>query len=109
MNKEKAPGLSGWTKPLLDLVTRESPIIYFLRLLADMIRQGTAPGADLLCASRLIGLEKQDKGVRPIAIGDMLYRVAMKAILISSYRPGMLLPNQLGVNSPEGSNQLSSY
>ncbi|EEU34506.1 uncharacterized protein NECHADRAFT_88345 [Fusarium vanettenii 77-13-4] len=103
IGKEKAPGLSGWTRPLLDLVTRkDSPVIAFLRLLADMIRQGTAPGAHLLCASRLIGLEKPDGGVRPIAIGDLIYRVAMKAILMTSYRPNMLLPFQLGVNSPGG-------
>ncbi|KAL9563894.1 hypothetical protein ACKAV7_011929 [Fusarium commune] len=67
-----------------------------------MIRQGTAPGADLLCASRLIGLEKPDKGIRPIAIGDLIYKVAMKAILKTSYRSNMLLPFQLGVNSPGG-------
>lgn len=103
INKEKAPGLSGWTRPLLDLaIARNSSITSFLRLLADMIRQGTAPGADLLCASRLIGLEKPDKGIRPIAIGDMIYRVATKAILITSFQPDMLLPNQLGVSSPGG-------
>lgn len=103
IGKEKAPGLSGWTRPLLDLVAREkSPVVAFLRLLADMIRQGTAPGASLLCASRLIGLEKPDGGVRPIAIGDLVYRVAMKAILITSYNPSMLLPFQLGVRSPGG-------
>jgi len=93
IGKEKAPGLSGWTRPLLDLVTRkDSPVLSFLRLLADMIRQGTCLGADLLCASRLVGLEKPGGGVRPIAIGDLVYRVAMKAILTTSYRPDMLLP-----------------
>ena len=104
IGKEKAPGLSGWTRSLLDLVVakEDSPVTAFLRLLADMIRQGTAPGADLLCASRLIGLEKPGGGVRPIAIGDLIYKVAMKAILITSYRSEMLLPFQLGVNSPGG-------
>jgi hypothetical protein len=101
IGKEKAPGLSGWTRPLLSLVaTKGSPVTGFLRLLADMIRQGTAPGAPLLCASRLIGLGKPDGGIRPIAIGDLIYRVAMKAILITSYSPNILLPFQLGVNSP---------
>ena len=102
INKEKAPGLSGWTRPLLDLAAREASFVGALRLLADMIRQGTAPGKDLLCAARLIGLQKPDKGIRPIAIGDLVYRVAAKALLITNYRPGMLLPNQLGVNSPGG-------
>ena len=102
IHKEKAPGLSGWTRPLLDLATREKSVRLFLRLLADMIRQGTAPGSSLLCAARLIGLEKKDGGIRPIAIGDMIYRLAMKAILLSYYKPSMLLPNQLGVKSPGG-------
>ena len=104
IGREKAPGLSGWTRPLLDLATASpsSPVLLALRLLADIIRQGTAPGPDLLCASRLIGLEKPDGGVRPIAVGDLLYRVALKAILRTSFRPGMLLPSQLGVSSPGG-------
>lgn len=104
---EKAPGLSGWTRPLIDRVTEgtadaPAPFLRALRLLADMIRQGTAPGVDLLCASRLIGLEKEGGGIRPIAVGDLLYRVAFKAILRTSFRPEMLLPNQLGVSSAGG-------
>ena len=67
-----------------------------------MIRQGTALGQELLCASRLIGFEKDDGGIRPIAVGDLIYRVALKAILTTSFRPEMLLPFQLGVNSPGG-------
>ncbi len=102
IGKEKAPGLSGWTRPLLDLAIRENTTLSFLRLLADMIRQGTAPGSDLLCAARLIGLEKADGGIRPIAIGDIVYRTVMKAILISLFTKNMLLPNQLGVNNPGG-------
>lgn len=87
---------------MLEIAIKDLRVLSFLRLLTDLIRQGTAPGADLLCASRLIGLEKEDKGIRPIAIGDMIYRVAMKAILLSSFRQDMLLENQLGVNSPGG-------
>jgi hypothetical protein len=104
INREKAPGLSGWTRPLLDIAiyTANSPVIKALTHLANMIRQGTAPGVDLLCASRLIGLQKPDGGVRPIAIGDLIYKVALKAILLTSFRPSMLLPNQLGVSTPGG-------
>ncbi|KAH7183893.1 hypothetical protein BKA60DRAFT_670557 [Fusarium oxysporum] len=93
IGKEKAPGL---------ISKADSLVIAFLRLLADMIRQGTAPGADLLCASRLIGLEKPDGGIRPIAMGDLIYKVAMKAILKTSFSSSMLLPFQLGVSSPGG-------
>ena len=102
ISTEKAPGLSGWTRQLLDIATREAAVIKCLQLLTNMIRQGTAPGPDLLCASRLIGLAKPDGGIRPIAIGDMIYRVAMKAILTAGWRSDMLLPCQLGVSSPGG-------
>jgi len=105
INKEKAPGLSGWTRPLLEIATNtsfKSPVTSAIRLLADMIRQGTAPGVELLCASRLIPFAKENNGVRPIAVGDLVYRVALKAILTTSFRPEMLLPNQLGVNSKGG-------
>jgi hypothetical protein len=104
INKEKAPGLSGWTRPLIDIATSgpKSPVIAAIRLLADMIRQGTAPGAELLCASRLIALEKPNGGIRPIAIGDLIYRIALKAILTTTFRHPMLLPCQLGVNSIGG-------
>ncbi|XMA16108.1 hypothetical protein WAI453_008899 [Rhynchosporium graminicola] len=105
IDREKACGLSGWTRPLLDIAVNTgptSPVVKALAHLANMIRQGTAPGVDLLCASRLIGLQKPDGGVRPIAIGDLIYKVALKAILATSFRPSMLLPNQLGVGSIGG-------
>ncbi|XMA10241.1 hypothetical protein WAI453_003032 [Rhynchosporium graminicola] len=105
IDREKACGLSGWTRPLLDIAVNigpTSPVVKALAYLANMIRQGTAPGVDLLCASRLIGLQKPDGGVRPIAIGDLIYKVALKAILATSFRPSMLLPNQLGVGSIGG-------
>ncbi|XMA12782.1 hypothetical protein WAI453_005573 [Rhynchosporium graminicola] len=105
IDREKACELSGWTRPLLDIAVNigpTSPVVKALAHLANMIRQGTAPGVDLLCASRLIGLQKPDGGVRPIAIGDLIYKVALKAILATSFRPSMLLPNQLGVGSIGG-------
>ena len=118
MGREKAPGLSGWTKPLLEAcmaprannttttTTITPAILEALRLLADMIRQGTAPGKSLLTASRLVSLEKEGGGIRPIAVGELFYRVAIKAILITNSRPGMLLPCQLGVGSPGGTEPL---
>ena len=113
MGREKAPGLSGWTKPLLEACmaprannTTTPAILEALRLLADMIRQGTAPGKSLLTASRLVSLEKEGGGIRPIAVGELFYRVAIKAILITNSRPGMLLPCQLGVGSPGGTEPL---
>jgi hypothetical protein len=102
INIEKAEGLSGWTRPLLDQAIKEPAVLACLRLLTDMIRQGTAPGANLLTASRLIPLTKPNGGIRPIAIGDLIYKVAAKAILNCLYKPDMLLPCQLGVRTPGG-------
>nr|AFI41156.1 reverse transcriptase [Pyricularia oryzae]AFI41157.1 reverse transcriptase [Pyricularia oryzae]AFI41158.1 reverse transcriptase [Pyricularia oryzae] len=105
IGREKAPGLSGWTRSLLDAAIKiptQNDVIPALRLLTDMIRQGTAPGRELLCASRLIGLSKPDGGVRPIAVGDLLYKIAFKAILNTLWSPNCLLPYQLGVNSIGG-------
>ena len=35
-------------------------------------------------------------------IGDLIYKVALKAILITSFKPSMLLSCQLGVSIPGG-------
>lgn len=104
MSIESAAGLSGWTRQLLDEACRseKSVVLDFLRLLTDMIRQGTAPGRDLLCASRLVALTKPDNSIRPIAIGDLVYRIAVRAILGQMFKPEMLLGIQLGVKNPGG-------
>jgi hypothetical protein len=47
-------------------------------------------------------LEKGKGDVRPIAVGELLYRVAAKAILRTLFKEDMLLPNQLGVCSKGG-------
>lgn len=47
-------------------------------------------------------MEKPDRGIRPIAIEDIIYRLAIKAILLANFRKSILLFNQLGVQSPGG-------
>jgi hypothetical protein len=44
----------------------------------------------------------QDGGLRPIAVGDMIYRLATKAIVRHSKRHDFLLPYQFGVGSKGG-------
>jgi len=56
----------------------------------------------MLCASRLVPLAKKDGGVRPIAVGEMFYRLAAKTTLKLNFRPDHLLPCQLGVGSKGG-------
>jgi hypothetical protein len=56
----------------------------------------------MLCASRLTPLRKPDGGLRPIAVGDMIHRLATKAIVRHSNRRDFLLPYQFGIGSQGG-------
>jgi len=47
-------------------------------------------------------LAKPDGGIRPIAVGELLYRLSMKAIARRTHKPDCLLPNQFGVGSRGG-------
>lgn len=102
-HRETSPGLSGWTKPLLERAAEpNSAVLAMLRQLTNAILNGTAHGKLLLTASHLICLSKKDGGIRPIAVGDLIYRIAAKSILQTHFRPNMLCSNQLGVNNPGG-------
>ena len=62
------------------------------------------PLAPLLAASRLVALSKGDGGVRPIAMGECLYRVVARAISIE-YREllsAFFLPDQYAVATRAG-------
>ena len=59
-----------------------------------------------LCGARLIGLEKEPSGVRPIAIGEVLRHLAGKCLIARCQDDvvSRLLPQQMGVgvaNAPE--------
>ena len=103
MDPDSAPGISSWTPRFLKIAIQSPRVLEFVTTLVGSINAGTAPGRDMLCACRLIPLSKPGGGVRPIAVGEALYRLAMKAIQekrLSNKNP--LLPNQLGVKSKGG-------
>ena len=71
---------------------------------------GRLPPACLaaLAGARLIPLGKKGGGVRPIAVGETLRRLAGK-LLIARYQPeaaGRLTPEQVGVGVPRGAESL---
>jgi hypothetical protein len=101
-NKDVSPGISGWTQPLLVLATEEPSVRQMLLLLTHQIAQGTAPGRDMLCSSKLVALEKPAGGIRPVAVGDMIYRLCTKILLQHFSHLKMLLPEQLGVGTKGG-------
>jgi hypothetical protein len=106
-NSETAPGISGWTVPLLRLAAKDPIVQQFLHKLTSMIVAGVAPGANLLCGSRLTALYKKEDqglegGLRPIAVGELVYRLSMKAICMRLVDRIMLKKSMLGVKSPGG-------
>ena len=107
LNIHTGAGISGWTTPMIQHAFRNSQsFIKFIVLLSKQIYRGTAPGASMLCSSKLIPLVKDPivNKIRPIAVGEIMYRICMKAILhktLKDYKD-ILLPTQLGVGTPTG-------
>lgn len=99
---DTAPGLSGWTIPLLKEATRKPKVAEFLAKLAHLFQTGKLPFMQGLAAARLIPLQKKDGGVRPLAIGDLIYRLLAKVVLKKSCKREMLSPYQFGVQSKGG-------
>lgn len=100
---DTAGGPSGWSTTLLKTASRSQDFVRFLTLLANMIAQGTAPGAKFLLASSLLPLQQSGlTKIRPIAIGEHFYRIAAK-VLVRNFRSSKdLAPCQLGVGSAGG-------
>jgi hypothetical protein len=99
---DTAPGNSGWTVKFLKLAAKSPTFLRFLHTLTSTIAAGTAQGKSLLCAARLTPLLKPDGGIRPVAVGELFYRLAMKAIFTSNFRRDLLSHNQFGVGSKGG-------
>jgi hypothetical protein len=99
---DTAPGISGWTHHLLAVALRSRVVLKALHTLTGLIAAGTAPAQSMLCSSRLTALIKPDGGYRPIAVGELVYRLCTKAILRHSSRPDFLLPFQYGVGTRGG-------
>nr|XP_031858929.1 uncharacterized protein CI109_005596 [Kwoniella shandongensis]KAA5526001.1 hypothetical protein CI109_005596 [Kwoniella shandongensis] len=99
---DTAPGPSGWTVKLISLASTGQAFRTFLTTLTAGVAHGIAPGRDMLCTSRLTPLLKPDGGIRPIAVGEMFYRLSMKAIFKSNFQTEFLSPNQFGIGSKGG-------
>jgi hypothetical protein len=109
--KGSAAGPSGWTFELITAAINGRPTGPVAALLVEMAQQavaGTLCCRNLLTASRLIGLLKPDGGVRPIAIGEALYRLIGRLVLVADpvMASGNAAPyvgvHQFGVAYPGG-------
>lgn len=106
LDTQSSPGLSGWSAVLLKRCygTREAntPFRRFMFCLAKQMFQGTAPGRSMLCGARLTALRQSPTKLRPIACGELFYRVVMRFLLRVSNHATALLAVQRGVGSPGG-------
>jgi len=97
-----SPGISGWTVPLLRHAARTTEVMDVLVSLTGSIGANVAPGSSMLTTSRLTPLVKPDGGIHPIACGELIYRLATKALLQKAFKPDFLEAFQLGVGSKGG-------
>ena len=105
MALDTAAGPSGWSVGLARIALRSDAVRACLCSHLLAMRRDEAPGRRICCASRLVVLAKPGgSGVRPIAVGEVFYRIFMRTVLTqcgSSVRDG-LLPTQFGVRTPGG-------
>jgi hypothetical protein len=99
LKNDSAPGPSGWSNQLLKLASQSGPFLLFLARLTQQISDGSAPGQEMLCSSRLVPIPKPNGGIRPIAVGEVFYRTCTKAILKKMTPSESLNLHQFGVGS----------
>jgi hypothetical protein len=114
--KGTGPGASQWrAKHLLDVVRFcppdiADPCLRKLTLVINLLVAGKAPDslAEILASAKLIGISKKDGGVRPIAVGEILRRLASKCCcsLIQARAQEYFAPLQVGVGTRGGTEAL---
>lgn len=97
-----APGFTGWTYELIQqLLYGEASCIDLVVQLFNYMLLGRMSHGDLWFMSKLIPVEKGDgqKGIRPLVVGDVWYRVLARIIARSVREDAekALAPFQLGV------------
>lgn len=104
---DTSPGISGWTVPLLRLASRSLSFVRFLTALTAGISSNTAPGCSMLAVSRLTPLLKAQGGIRPIAVGELFYRLATKVLLKRAFKEDSQTSSSWALGAREGWNQSS--
>lgn len=102
LSPDMSPGVSGWSVNLLRLAAKSPTFLCFLTTLTGLMANGLAPARSLLCSSQLTLLLRSENGIRPVAVGELFYRLAMKAIFKANYWRNLLAKNQFGVGCKGG-------
>ena len=105
-----AAGPSGWGGNMLALLARSSVCrLGVTALLRDIINGALDDDArQLLLASRLVALTKPGGGHRPIAVGEMFYRLAAIVAVrrVSGKAAELLSSHQYGIGVPGGAEKI---
>lgn len=106
INVTASPGPSGWSALMLRPILKEPEALKNLGSLLTEMAQGTLPArsTQLLLASTLIPMEPKPGKIRPVAVPELLYKVAT-AFVISLVKPQLatiLAPHQFGICVPGG-------
>jgi hypothetical protein len=104
-----AAGPTSWTYEHVSAAAKASSDAFTAILkFVNLILSGELPRHSSLLDSSLIGLQKPGGGVRPIAIGEVWYRLAGLCALTACNEVGpSLAPLQLGVGIPGGAEAIS--
>ena len=105
-NNGKAGGPSGWNGAMLCVLADSPTCMEGIRFLLQDITTGRIPPAvrPHITATRLIALAKPNGAPRPIAMGELFYRVAAVYAVrsVSDVARQLLAPHQYGVGVPGG-------
>ena len=109
-NNGSAGGPSGWAGNMLSSLV-ESALCRagIITLLSDIVNNNLPDQArQYLLSSRLVGLSKPDSGVRPIAIGEVFYRLAAVLAVrrVTAAASALLVPHQYGIGVASGAERI---
>ena len=105
-----ASGPSGFGSNFLSVLATDVQCVHAMALLTQRIVNNTLPSAvrTVLTTCIVVSLGKDDGGRRPLAIGDMFYRLASRYALslVSRQAQTALAPHQFGIGQPDGCTQI---
>ena len=102
LNKESAPGISGWSPHLAKLWRNEEWFIKLLVRITNNMSGGKGNLQPFLCSSKLIPFAKDNGSIRPIQVGELFYRIGSGLLIKNRFNKNDLNKKQLGVGSPCG-------
>jgi len=107
-----APGPSGWTGELLEALTDDPDWVRCVCILIEDIINGNlrSDARSYLVASTLHPIPKSEGGIRPIAVGEVWYKLAASYVMdsVRDSFPALFEPIQMGVGCPGGAEKAAN-